>query len=704
MKVKQKVAALLALAMVVTGQPTAMLSDGVAGLWPSYAANEDDVATDNEAKEATPSEIVKNPVEYIIEPEEGASIVKGDKIVKTRGELTFTVEVNDGYELDSVDVDGDSVEPAKVDENEYSYSYQMGDILFEDHTTEVTVTLNEVEEVPFSDTVTTGDGLFEFEITADAGVLPEGTEVQVISLADEDEAYADQIKEEVLAEAKVEEEAEPQYAAYRIEFVNEEGEVLSDDEINGKVEVSVAMAEDEEAELAVYKVEGEATEAVEETPVTYGLAAPRRAAAKNNVEPKVDVEEVKTTFSLTKSNANVAVLAAPQARTAILKEEITLYPGQSIMLGDDSVKFQNDWYFSDTNGNKEDGLEGINLTDAILNYHHYVSVERDIASYNEDIFNQTVYIAHKYSTKVLSDTNDIDIYPITIKMSNAYFYVKKAAFANGGDAGSSPENYEYWGIGYIPLGEPRDYQSDWPMDEGWVWDGWIPHWESEYAKKSLDNESWHVIEPTERADSSAARYDSEGYPILYLGRTPYYYEESQAQEATESENKYAIEWSVYTLAEGAQNEFGTSITDELTWHVDGDVVLYNESQIQISAYLQNFETEDEPELIMADLVDKDDPVPGWKILENQINAIESFQHEGYEIVWYTDSSFTTPYTDSWLISEAASADPKEGINVYGRYEDAKNHYTVSYDANGGSGTVASQTAVEGSNVTLSDGM
>lgn len=269
MKVKQKVAALLALAMVVTGQPTAMLSDGVAGLWPSYAANEDDVATDNEANEATPSEIVKNPVEYIIEPEEGASIVKGDKIVKTRGELNFTVEVNDGYELDSVDVDGDSVEPAKVDEKEYSYSYQMGDILFEDHTTEVTVTLNEVEEVPFSDTVTTEDGLFEFVITADAGVLPEGTEVKVISLADEDEAYADQIKEEVLAEAKVEEEAEPQYAAYRIEFVNEEGEVLSDDEINGKVEVSVAMAEDEEAELAVYKVEEAATEAVEETPVTY---------------------------------------------------------------------------------------------------------------------------------------------------------------------------------------------------------------------------------------------------------------------------------------------------------------------------------------------------------------------------------------------------------------------------------------------------
>ena len=336
MKVKRKVAALLALAMVVTGQPSGVLADGLNTLGTSYAAENSDAATESEAtdeSEATPSEIVKNPVEYIIEPEEGASIVKGSKIVKTGGELTFTVEVNDGYELDSVDVDGDLVEPAKVDENEYSYSYQVGDILFEDHSTEVTVTLNEVEEVPFSDTITTADGLFEFEITADAGVLPEGTEVQVISLADEDEAYADQIKEEVLAEAKVEEEAEPQYAAYRIEFVNEDREALSDDEINGKVEVSVAMVEDEEAELAVYKVEGEATEAVEETPATYGLAAPRRVAARNSVERDFKLKEVSGTTFAIDGNSEIALYAEPYPWEDVTEVEVLPGTTANISLG-----------------------------------------------------------------------------------------------------------------------------------------------------------------------------------------------------------------------------------------------------------------------------------------------------------------------------------------------------------------------------------
>ena len=336
MKVKRKVAALLALAMVVTGQPSWVLADGLNTLGTSYTAENSDVATESEAtdeSEATPSEIVKNPVEYVIEPEEGASIVKGSKIVKTGGKLTFTVEVNDGYELDSVDVDGDLVEPAKVDENEYSYSYQVGDILFEDHSTEVTVTLNEVEEVPFSDTVTTVDGLFEFEITADAGVLPEGTEVQVISLADEDEAYAEQVKEEVLAKADVKEEVEPQYAAYRIEFVNEDGEVLSDDEINGKVEVSVTMVEDEEAELAVYKVEGETTEAVEETPATYGLATQRRAAARNNEERDFNLKEVSGTTFTVDGNSEIALYAEPEWWEDVTEVEVLPGTTANISLG-----------------------------------------------------------------------------------------------------------------------------------------------------------------------------------------------------------------------------------------------------------------------------------------------------------------------------------------------------------------------------------
>ena len=73
MKVKRKVAALLALAMVVTGQPSGVLADGLNTLGTSYAAENSDAATGSEATDPTEPEKPELPEEELPEESTGAA-------------------------------------------------------------------------------------------------------------------------------------------------------------------------------------------------------------------------------------------------------------------------------------------------------------------------------------------------------------------------------------------------------------------------------------------------------------------------------------------------------------------------------------------------------------------------------------------------------------------------------------------------------
>ena len=155
MKVKQlkrKMAALLAVAMVMTGQPSGVLAGGMSGdsgetstevtetvstesdasqnMEPdgseaSPASNSTDDSGTAGGNGGTETDIPKEEQEtfevtFQVEPEEGAKIT-GDRTVKTGETLEFTVRVNEGYELESVSVSGDVLEPTEEEDNKYSY-------------------------------------------------------------------------------------------------------------------------------------------------------------------------------------------------------------------------------------------------------------------------------------------------------------------------------------------------------------------------------------------------------------------------------------------------------------------------------------------------------------------------------------------------------------------------------------------------------
>ena len=341
MKVKRKVAALLALAMVVTGQPSGVLAgampgdEGVA----STKVVSDKIATPPKATPDEPEKELRAQVEYTILPEDGAHILNGaSKKVKSGDTLKFSFVVKDDYELSSVNVDGDSdgvkISVDESDEDKYHCEYNVGDIVFD--TTQVEIALTEAsEEEPFS-TVLTEDGL-TFTITADAGVLPEGTEAEIISLEEAADIDADAVKEEVLNMADVAEEEDSQYAAYRIEFVDAEGELLADEDINGEVNVSVTAAEDEEAEIAeVYKVEvvSESEENEADEPQAYNIEEESesdkadvestavqtkkllKAKSRKVVKPIINAEEVESDFEIGSSVYNLAVVFMPNENTS----------------------------------------------------------------------------------------------------------------------------------------------------------------------------------------------------------------------------------------------------------------------------------------------------------------------------------------------------------------------------------------------------
>ena len=242
LKLKRKVAALLAVSMIVSGQPGMFTMTSAAEEKPvqdvesSYEAEE---ATPGNAQKATPDsadqiepEDETYEVLYTVDPEEGAR-VRGDKKVDTGETLEFSVTVEKGYELTEVYVQGSTVEPVSQDGDKYEY--QVEDIQAQP---DVEVILEEVAYPEFSETQDVGNDVM-ISLYAEEGVLPEGTTFEAVSLEDADEEMAENAKSQVLEQADAEDEEDPAYGAYQLTLVGKDGEPLSDDQINGDVMVTV---------------------------------------------------------------------------------------------------------------------------------------------------------------------------------------------------------------------------------------------------------------------------------------------------------------------------------------------------------------------------------------------------------------------------------------------------------------------------------
>ena len=272
MKVKQlkrKMAALLAVAMVMTGQPSGVLAGGMPGD-SGEASTEvtETVSTDSDATQntepdgseippatnstadsgtaggngGTVTEIPKEEQEtfevtYQVEPEEGAKVT-GDRTVKTGETLEFTVRVNEGYELDTVRVSGDVLEPTKEEDNKYSYEAEN---IMQAPEVEVTLTGEEKPAFSYEETI---DGI-TVTLTAEEGVLPDGTKAEVKKVSVPKDAKETEEGEELI-----------EAVAFDITLYDSEGNELDNSWAeNGSVKVTFSGAELKEKQEEADRVE-----------------------------------------------------------------------------------------------------------------------------------------------------------------------------------------------------------------------------------------------------------------------------------------------------------------------------------------------------------------------------------------------------------------------------------------------------------------
>ena len=324
MKVKRKVAALLALAMVVTGQPSGVLADGLNTLGTSYAAENSDVATGSEAtdptepekpelpeeelpeestgaaeepskpEEETPTEEVTEEeteetkeetepteeeedavysVSYTVEPK-GSAEIKGKEEVKEGKDLTFKVYPEEGYEIESVEVNGEEVTDSK---EKKSFLFFFGDTYYEYKVQDVEEDLDIAAYL--KPELTAEDGDTEVMIQAeDADVLKNVVSVEIADLG-QDEAVEAALKEQLDGKTIVD------YKAIDITLYNEDGE-----EVQPKGEVSVAIngvsTDEDYDEVAIFHLQE--PENVQEQ---QNVRRPMRAPAANGISVLSEEEQ-----------------------------------------------------------------------------------------------------------------------------------------------------------------------------------------------------------------------------------------------------------------------------------------------------------------------------------------------------------------------------------------------------------------------------
>ena len=666
MKVKRKVAALLALAMVLTGQPAGVLAGAMPGDEGEASTKvvSDKIATPPKATPDEPENELRAKVEYTILPEDGAHILNGASTkVKSGDTLKFSFVVKDDYELSSVNVDGDSdgvkISVDESGEDKYHCEYNVGDIVFD--TTQVEIALTEAsEEEPFS-TVLTEDGL-TFTITADAGVLPEGAEARIISLEEAADIDADAVKEEVLDAEGMTEEEEPLYVAYRIELLDAEDEVLSDENINGEVEVSISglenmSTEEDTVEPGVYKVEI------------------NKARARSL--PNINVEKIGESTEMDEAQLVVA---------AVMNSGISAYAGNTYeaTIGT-TLTIQGSWALMNNKWELKSAPAGVSITGADSES----AVEIEVPN-NFNLVGESFEVIHTYGIYGGTET-----FAVTIVGQPAYFYIKRAAYIDKDT--SSKEAFAYFGKGYINLdAADSEKYSDWTLDT------------KKLIDKILTSPDTDMIIPdpdTTLNGGSVTEYDSSGYPVFELNGSKYYCIESSSRPS-EHPLLYRFDWTTISRASGANGARNETLVDAdiPTWHVDATIELINtEDLVTLYAHWADpTHPDDEPDYINSNreqtnpYAKRENIVAEWDTLRNTIINNNNLNIDGYTLNWYFDADCTESYNQDAL-KDKAEDENIYTIHLYGKYEPIQKPVTVKFvieDANQGNGTLDGETVFE----------
>ncbi|MEY8336564.1 doubled motif LPXTG anchor domain-containing protein [Lachnospiraceae bacterium 62-35] len=230
-------------------------------------------------------------VSYNIYPEDSAELVKSMDSVEEGEALEFTVKNQTGYIVESVLVNGETVEADNVIEHDNglkSFQYVILDVQEEQ---EVEINMEEAGEYPaFEEELAMKDGTV-IRLSAEEGVLPEG----VKAVAEVVTGVEDVIKEKITTEAAENGEVKEVVAAltYNIDLLDAEGNKLDNEVWNGSVQVTFSGPLIEEYSKGVNTVEVMYVEtSKEDTP-----------QARITAEDVVSVETISDSLSVSEEEA-----------------------------------------------------------------------------------------------------------------------------------------------------------------------------------------------------------------------------------------------------------------------------------------------------------------------------------------------------------------------------------------------------------------
>ena len=181
----------------------------------------------------------------------GAAVVNGVNEIEAGKDLTFVVKPQKGYTVDSVFVNGEEVDS----ESDYRYVVEA---VSEDIEVEVATTETSSHPAFNPDPITIGD--VTITVSAEPGVIPEGTELVAEAVTAEKQA---EIEEKVTEEAAKNSEEVVEVLSYNIDLFYQ-GEKLTWNEGSVLVEFSGAKIEEKAAEADVVDIVHVDTDAADE--------------------------------------------------------------------------------------------------------------------------------------------------------------------------------------------------------------------------------------------------------------------------------------------------------------------------------------------------------------------------------------------------------------------------------------------------------
>ena len=658
-------------------------------------------------------------------PEEGGSVKALDEI-KEGSDLRFTVTPVEGYEIASVMVDSEELEPNSENEDTGACRYAIENVMADIH---IDVEFAEVEDDTEANEEVTGgiedeklvveeeteeqeeSQSFSYKKTingvtisiyAEAGVLPDGTTAEIKEIKAED---VEGVSEEEL------EEYEEVYA-YDITLYDADGEVLANDWAeNGSVSVEFS---------------GKRIEDVSDSAEKIDIIHVDHETNDVNVEEFEPADEIvyevdhfsSFLIGVKKQQARITDAGVIELQVRAEKEQRGDEIPSKDWLGRDKDPVHN-WEITDSNG------DPINVSWLTLDNENSRTVTILVNDRNTDI--RSIYdaigeiqIKHTYSRELYDggvwpnrefiNITEIEKFSLELLGSPVYFYVAKDPTVTD-RASTSAEDYIYWGEGTIPFGPASEYEAGFrgTIDDSWyglIDFGGVPNF------------------PNNDEDV----YDGAGYPMLTIDNEKYYNEESPyylglTDEKKEQTNTYETSWEVYTVASGARDENyeridGTydveeggwfhedTYIDKSTWHIDARVILHKKDMIQVEVQYQDpaniGETHYEYVIngILTKLLPKDNVQTKCdeylESIKNQIFTNTGLDSNDYDIIWYVGDPNTGGqlYENVDLTEIVKSSDDPIQIYAIFKSKTSEGIIWLNYDKNNGEGEVPASVKYE----------